>query len=260
MVDKPRPLIAGNWKMNGDLQSLAELESIAGAISREPGQVQCMIFPPFTLLAHAQGIAGTSRLEIGAQDCSANPSGASTGDISARMIAEFATAVIVGHSERRAIHAETNTIIASKSAMALDAGLTAIVCIGETLQERENGATLEVVKRQLVESICPRSNHRNTVIAYEPVWAIGTGLTPSLQEIATVHASIRAELLSFMGSGGGLVRILYGGSMKPSNALAILQLENVDGGLIGGASLKADDFLSIYRQASKVQTIRGIAT
>jgi triosephosphate isomerase (TIM) len=252
MVRKPRPLIAGNWKMNGDLRSLSELKTIAAELSGQPSLAQCMIFPPFTLLSHAHTLAKGSPLEIGAQDCSQHMACASTGDISAIMIAEFASAVLVGHSERRTLYSETDEIVAAKYEMALDAGLTAIVCIGETRDERTRGTTLDVVTHQLSKFLSDRSQTDNTVVAYEPVWAIGSGLTPSVEEIEAVHGCIRGELSARLGPTGESIRILYGGSMNPSNASVILGLENVDGGLIGGASLTADSFLSIYRQATEI--------
>jgi triosephosphate isomerase len=210
-------------------------------------KVETLICPPSTLLYVATALCDDSPLLIGAQDCHEKESGAHTGDISAEMIADcFGTHVIVGHSERRIDHAETDHLVRAKAQAAYAAELVAIVCIGETADERKGGQTLDILKRQLSGSVPDDANAQNTVIAYEPVWAIGTGLTPTVDDVRDAHAFMRNELVARFGDEGKRVRILYGGSVKPSNALQLMGVENVDGALIGGASLKADDFLSIY--------------
>ena len=245
-----RPLIAGNWKMNGLKAALSEAAAVRDSLDGSPAAADVMICPPATLIAPLAEIASGSALAVGAQDCHAKASGAHTGDISAEMIRDTGgTAVIVGHSERRADHGELDRIVREKAAAAHRAGLTAIVCIGETLGQREAGLTLGVVRRQLAASLPDTATDANTVIAYEPVWAIGTGLTPSPGDVAEVHAAIRQDLESRLGATGSRIRILYGGSVKPSNAKELLALPNVDGALVGGASLKADDFLAIVRAA-----------
>jgi triosephosphate isomerase len=207
-----------------------------------------MICPPATLLARFAPIVKGSALKLGGEDCHAKPSGAHTGDISAEMLKEAgAKAVIVGHSERRQDHGETDAQVLAKASAARRAGLVAIICIGETLAERDAGKTLDVVKRQLQGSVPDGALSANTVIAYEPVWAIGTGRTPTTDEIQAVHAAIRAQLAGRFGPAGAGIRLLYGGSVKPDNAAAILPLPDVDGALVGGASLKAADFLAIAK-------------
>jgi triosephosphate isomerase len=244
-----RPLIAGNWKMNGLAADLEEAAAIAEGARAVEGRVDVMLCPPATLLAQMRWRARNTPLLLGGQDCHAKGSGAHTGCISAEMLAEAgASAVIVGHSERRTDHRESDSEVRGKAEAALRAGLTAIVCIGETEQERDAGSTLEVISRQLEGSV-PGGAAERIVIAYEPVWAIGTGRTPSEDDIATVHAHIRAGLDARFGAAGRAIRILYGGSMKPANAAAILAVPEVNGGLIGGASLKAADFLGIVRAA-----------
>jgi triosephosphate isomerase len=240
-----RPLIAGNWKMNGLRASLLEALKVRDALSAG-GPADAMICPPATLIAELAGAARSSRLLVGAQDCHAAPAGAHTGDISAEMLKDAgAAAVIVGHSERRAGHGELDRDVRAKAEAAHRAGLTAIVCIGETAGERRAHLTLQVVARQLLGSLPGGGTPANTVIAYEPVWAIGTGLTPSAADVAEVHAAVRRLLIERMGEDGARVRILYGGSVKPSNAEELMGVANVDGALVGGASLKADDFLGI---------------
>ncbi|MFZ5711115.1 MAG: triose-phosphate isomerase [Pseudomonadota bacterium] len=236
-----RRLAAGNWKMNGTRASLAEAEALARA-HPAPG-VDVVLCPPATLLSDlARRLGGTPFL-AGGQDCHPRPAGAHTGDISAAMIADAGGAcVILGHSERRADHAETDALVRAKAEAAHDAGLLAIVCVGETGAERDAGSTLEVVGRQLARSLPDSATAANTVIAYEPVWAIGTGRTPTPDQIAVVHDFIRRELSERFGQGAEGFRILYGGSVKPSNAAEIFAVRNVDGALVGGASLKAADF------------------
>jgi triosephosphate isomerase len=242
-----RPLVAGNWKMNGLEAQLAEAVRVRDAISgaAAPG-ADAMICPPATLVAALAVAAAGSRLLVGAQDCHFEASGAFTGDISAEMLEDAgAVAVIVGHSERRAGHGERDRDVRRKAEAAHRAGLCAIVCLGETGGEREAGLTLEVVRRQLQGSLPEGARAANTAIAYEPVWAIGSGRTPSTADVAEVHAAIRAGLAARFGAEGDGMRILYGGSVKPANAREILGIPDVNGALVGGASLKADDFLAI---------------
>lgn len=243
-----RPLVAGNWKMNGLSAALGEVAALKNALAGGTVPADVMICPPATLLARMADAARGSSIALGAQDCHGEASGAHTGDISAEMAKDAgASAVIVGHSERRADHGELDRIVRAKAMAAHRAGLTAIVCIGETKGERLAGLTLDVVARQLKGSLPDNVTGENTVVAYEPVWAIGTGLTPSAEDVAKVHAAIRAHLEARFASEGGRVRILYGGSVKPSNAKELLSLADVNGALVGGASLKADDFLAIIR-------------
>lgn len=243
--DAPRPLAAGNWKMNGLAADAAEIALLAAKLVVRPVEADLLICPPSTLLARMAVAFEGQGIAFGGQDCHASVSGAHTGDISAAMIADAGgTCVIVGHSERRAAYGESDAAVAAKAAAAHAAGLTAIICVGETLAEREAGKALSVVDGQVVGSLPAGATPENTVIAYEPVWAIGTGKTPSLADIAEMHAAIRTRL------GSPAFRILYGGSVKPSNAQDILGLANVDGALVGGASLKAADFdaiLDAYR-------------
>jgi triosephosphate isomerase len=245
-----RPLVAGNWKMNGLGDSLAEALSVRDALAGplESLGADVLIAPPATLIASfAEAVRG-SPLQIGAQDCHAKPSGAYTGDIAAEMLRDAgASAVILGHSERRQDHRETSAEVRAKTAAAHRAGLLAIVCIGETQGERAAGVTLNVVSRQLKASLPDGCTAANTVIAYEPVWAIGTGLTPSPADIETVHMAIRRHLEDAIGEEGSKMRILYGGSVKPENAAELMAIANVGGALVGGASLKACDFLAIVR-------------
>ncbi len=232
-----RPLIAGNWKMNGLSPALAELKALMALVKRNPVlPADLMVCPPSTLLCRARDVLVGSGIALGAQDCHPLPSGAHTGDISAEMLADCgATAVIVGHSERRCDHGETDALVNAKALAAHRAGLTAIICVGETEKERSGGSTLGVVGRQLGSSVPEQSQATNTVIAYEPVWAIGTGLTPTPADIAEVHGFIREELGRLLGEQEARLRILYGGSVKPSNAKELLSVENVNGALVGGA-------------------------
>ncbi len=248
MTPDVRPLVAGNWKMNGTRDSLDQIKAIAAGVSGPmAAKVEALICPPSTLLYVATALCTDSPLAIGAQDCHQNVSGAHTGDISAAMIADcFGTYVIVGHSERRTDHAETDHLVRAKAEAAHNADLTAIVCIGETADERKNGQTLDILKRQLAGSVPDGATAENTVIAYEPVWAIGTGLTPTAADVEEAHAFMRGELVARFGAAGKVMRILYGGSVKPSNAVELMGIANVDGALAGGASLKAADFLAIY--------------
>ncbi|SEW16631.1 triosephosphate isomerase [Cognatiyoonia koreensis] len=230
----PRKIAAGNWKMNGTAADLDQIKALASA--HPSPSVEILICPPATLVAHMADAAGP--IKVGGQDCHAEPSGAHTGDIAAPMLAAAgATAVIVGHSERRTDHAETDAIVQAKARAAHAAGLTAVICIGETLQEREAGTTLSVIDTQLSGSVPEGASDSNTVIAYEPLWAIGTGKVPTLDQIAEVHAHIRAKHTD--------LAILYGGSVKGSNATEIFGVPHVNGALVGGASLKANDFSPI---------------
>ena len=245
-----RKLIAGNWKMNGLAGSIETLDAIIGGLSGDTGGIEALICPPFTILATFAGRAKGTALRIGAQNCHAAESGAHTGDVSAPMLADAGAAyVILGHSERRADRHESDSNIAAKVDAVLQAGLVPIVCIGETLAEREAGKTMEVVISQLTGSLPKSLIGKDFVVAYEPVWAIGTGLTATAEQIGQVHAGIRQHLVDVFGGQGESMRILYGGSMKPGNAAEILAVPNVNGGLIGGASLKAEDFLSICNKA-----------
>lgn len=252
MAEKLTPLIAGNWKMNGLKATLGELQTVRDTLTASGARaaVDVLLAPPMTLLAAFADAAAQSPVAIAAQDCHEKASGAYTGGISAEMIADAgATAVIIGHSERRTDNGETDVIVKRKAEAALRAGLTAIVCIGETAGERAAGLTLHVVNRQLEGSLPAGATAANTVIAYEPVWAIGTGLTATPADVAEVHAAIRETLISRLGVDGEKLRILYGGSVKPDNAAALLSVAHVNGALVGGASLKAGDFLAIIAAA-----------
>ncbi len=246
----PRPLIAGNWKMNGLAASLDEARAVAAAIDERPPGARVAICPPATLISRlAEAIGGTG-VEIGGQDCRAEQAGAFTGDVAAEMLADAgATLVILGHSERRAGYGETDALVAAKAGAAHRAGLEPIVCVGETLAEREAGRTLEIVTGQVRGSLPEILAGKAFSVAYEPVWAIGTGLTPTLEQIEEVHVAIRAVLVEMFAEHGKGVAILYGGSVKPSNASEILKLKDVGGALVGGASLKAADFLGIIEAA-----------
>ena len=235
-----RKLAAGNWKMNGTGDSLGEIRALAAAHPSPACDV--LICPPATLLSRLSDAAGDA-IATGGQDCHANASGAHTGDTSAEMIADAGGSyVIVGHSERRTDHGETDAVVRAKAEAAWRAGLIAIVCVGETLEEREAGQTLAIVGGQVAGSVPDGATAANTVVAYEPVWAIGTGKVPTLDEIAEVHDDIRARLKDRFGAEADGMRLLYGGSVKPSNADEIFRVSNVDGALVGGASLKAEDF------------------
>jgi triosephosphate isomerase (TIM) len=244
----PRPLVAGNWKMNGTTAMLKEPRLLAGMLKDVKLKCEVMVCPPATLIRKVKSVMKGSKIKVGGQDCHAAASGAHTGDISAEMLKDAGcTAVIVGHSERRSNHAETDAMVAAKARAAHRAGLTAIICVGETLEERKAGKTLEVVSRQLKGSLPEGASAGNTVIAYEPVWAIGTGLTSTVAEVAEVHSHIRGDLGTLMGTDGAGVRILYGGSVKPSNAAELMNAAHVNGALVGGASLKAADFIGIIK-------------
>jgi triosephosphate isomerase len=239
-----RKLIAGNWKMNGVKASLVELDAVLANAPKVAADL--MLCPPFTLVAAMAAKAAGSAVAIGGQTCHPAPSGAHTGDVSAEMLADAgARAVIVGHSERRADHAETDAAVRAQAEAAWRAGLVAVLCVGETEAERDAGDTLAIIGEQLAESVPEGATADRLVIAYEPVWAIGTGRTPTIEQIDEVHTFIRSELAGRFGEGAAAMRILYGGSVKPANAAEIFSVADVDGALVGGASLKAVDFLAI---------------
>lgn len=240
------PLIAGNWKMNGLAASQGELAKIVAGAGALAGKTDLMVCPPATLIVSFVSAVRGSGVAIGAQDCHAEAFGAHTGDISAEMLADAgARAVIVGHSERRTDHHETDALVRAKAQAAWRARLTAIVCVGEQRAEREAGKTLDVVSRQLDGSLPDGATAANLVVAYEPVWAIGTGLTPTPADVAQVHGFVRKRLTERFNTEGGRTRILYGGSVKPANAKELLTIADVNGALVGGASLNAQDFLGI---------------
>jgi triosephosphate isomerase len=246
VVISRRPLIAGNWKMNGFHRSVAELEKIIANSADVAAKADLLICPPATLVLTFAAAALGSKVAIGGQDCHTEPTGAFTGDISAEMLADAgATAVIAGHSERRTLHHETDAQVRAKVLAAWRAKLVAIACIGETRGEREAKRTLDVIGRQLDGSLPDDATAANLVVAYEPVWAIGTGLTPTAADVAEVHRFIRERLAVRYGNAAETIRILYGGSVKPSNAKELMGVANIDGALIGGASLKADELLGI---------------
>jgi triosephosphate isomerase len=246
MATARRPLVAGNWKMNGLTTSLAELDRMIAAAPRLAPKVDLMVCPPATLMAACAARAAGSALAIGGQDCHAEASGAFTGDISAEMLKDAgASAVIVGHSERRSLHHESDADVRAKALAARRAGLMAVVCVGESRDERVAGRTLDVVGAQIAGSLPDGTAAQTLVVAYEPVWAIGTGLTPTPADVAEVHGFIRGKLVERFGAAGEGMRILYGGSVKPSNAKELMAVADVDGALVGGASLKADEFLAI---------------
>lgn len=240
-----RPLIAGNWKMHGLAKSLAEIEKLTATLASEPARCDVLICPPASLLARAAH-AADGQIFIGGQDCHTEDGGPFTGDISAEMLKDAgASHVIVGHSERREGHGETDVIVAAKAKAGWRGGLSVIICVGETEAERDAGQALDVVARQIAASVPQGAQATLTAIAYEPVWAIGTGKTPTLEEIETMHGHIRSQLEAHLGGEGAAMRILYGGSVKPANAAEILKIAEVGGALVGGASLKASDFHSI---------------
>ncbi|MCK1740768.1 triose-phosphate isomerase [Bradyrhizobium sp. 139] len=248
MTDAIRPLIAGNWKMNGLKGSAAEFDAMLKGAAEVAAKADLLICPPATLIAAYAGMASGKKVAVGAQDCHPEASGAHTGDIAAEMLTDAgATAVIVGHSERRADHGEGDALIRQKAEAAWRAGATAIVCIGETQGQRDAGQTLDIVRSQLEGSLPDGSTAANLVVAYEPVWAIGTGLTPTARDVEQIHGFIRELLTSRFRADGAKMRILYGGSVKPSNATELMAVKNVNGALVGGASLKAADFLAIAK-------------
>jgi triosephosphate isomerase (TIM) len=246
MNDGIRPLIAGNWKMNGLKASMAEFDAMLAGAGAFAGKADLLVCPPATLVASFAEKAKGKGVAVGAQDCHSNASGAHTGDLSAEMLKDAgATAIIVGHSERRADHGESDALVRQKAEAAWRAGVTAIACIGETRAQRDAGQTLDVCGKQLKGSLPDGATAANLVVAYEPVWAIGTGLTPTTDDVEEVHRFIREKLRDRFKAEGGKMRILYGGSVKPSNAKELMAVANVNGALVGGASLKAADFLAI---------------
>lgn len=250
-MTKRRPLIAGNWKMNGTTESAKELTSGLAALYGKEEKPACemLVCPPFVLIGKALDAAGNSGISVGGQDCHADGSGAHTGDTAAVMLKDVGCDyVIVGHSERRTDHGESDAVVNAKAVAGIEAGLKVIICIGETEAERDAGETINVCTRQIKGSLPKICTAENTVIAYEPVWAIGTGRTPTTDDVADVHAKIRKVVAEGFGAEvAGKMRILYGGSVKPSNAAEFLGLEDVDGALVGGASLKVDDFWAIAK-------------
>jgi triosephosphate isomerase (TIM) len=239
----PRPLVAGNWKMNGLAASIGQLKAVIAGAPDLP-KVTLMVCPPATLIARFAAAARGTPVLIGGQDCHALASGPYTGDISAEMLKDAgASAVIVGHSERRRYHHESDAEVRAKAEAARRAGLTPIICVGETRPQRQAGHALEVVATQLRGSL--PDGAADFVVAYEPVWAIGSGMTPTTADVREMHRSIREHLVTRYGEVGQGARILYGGSVNPKNAAELLAVENVDGALVGGASLKAEDFLAI---------------
>jgi triosephosphate isomerase (TIM) len=246
MTDAIRPLIAGNWKMNGLKEQAGEFGQMTAGVGDLWRKVDLLICPPASLIYTFAAVAIGSRIKVGAQDCHPKASGAHTGDLSAEMLADAgASAIIVGHSERRADHGESDALVRSKAEAAWRAGLVAIVCIGETQAQRDAGSTLDICGGQLAGSLPDGATSANLVVAYEPVWAIGTGLTPTAKDIEQVHGFIRDKLMQRFKTEGAKIRILYGGSVKPSNAVELMAVPNVNGALVGGASLKAVDFLGI---------------
>ena len=241
------PLIAGNWKMNGLRSSIEQLSELAGLLTTgDAPRAIVVVCPPATILHAVASSGATSGILAGGQDCHAEASGAHTGDVSAGMLADAgAQYVIVGHSERRASYGETDAQVRAKAEAAIGAGLKPIICVGETEAERDAGTAERVVAGQIAESVPEAAGQHEIIVAYEPVWAIGTGRTPSNDEIAQMHDAIRRLLVDRFGDKGATTRILYGGSMKPTNAREILAIDNVNGGLVGGASLLAKDFYTI---------------
>lgn len=245
-----RPLIAGNWKMHGLAAALAEARALALDLEARPAAARVAICPPATLIARMAALLEGGPIEIGGQDCHVEDKGAFTGDLSAEMLHDAgARLVILGHSERRTHHRESDEHVADKVRAALRAGLEPVICVGESLEERKAGNAARIVRDQIDASLPAELDGRPFAVAYEPIWAIGTGLVPTLAEIAQVHGEIRGRLVARFGAAGEVTPILYGGSVKPSNAAEILAVRDVGGALVGGASLKASDFLDIIRTA-----------
>jgi triosephosphate isomerase len=249
-VSTPRTLIAGNWKMHGLGGALGEVRTLIEAQTADPFAPRVALCPPATLLSRLSELVRGTPIELGGQDCRGEASGAFTGDLAAEMLADAgARLVILGHSERRDFHHETDAMVAAKVTGALRAGLEPIVCVGESLGERRGGEAVAVVERQLRGSLPAGLAGRPFSVAYEPIWAIGSGLTPTVPEIETVHGAVREVLVSLFGEHGAATPILYGGSVKPGNAAQILRAREVGGALVGGASLKAADLIAIIRAA-----------
>ncbi|MBR0716137.1 triose-phosphate isomerase [Bradyrhizobium liaoningense] len=248
MTDAIRPLIAGNWKMNGLKAAAAEFDAMLSGAADVAAKADLLVCPPATLIAAFAEKARGKKVAVGAQDCHPKVSGAHTGDIAAEMLVDAgASAIIVGHSERRADHGESDLLVRQKAEAAWRARVTAIVCVGETQAERDAGKTLDILRGQLQGSLPDGSRAANLTVAYEPVWAIGTGLTPTAKDVEQIHGFIRELLISRFSAEGAKMRILYGGSVKPSNAAELMAVANVNGALVGGASLKAADFLAIAK-------------
>ena len=248
-----KKLIAGNWKMNGRLADGTDLAKGIAAEVKAMGKLRCefLVCPPFTILGTVKKALRGAKVALGAQDCHFETKGAHTGDVSPLMLTDLGCSyVILGHSERRADHGESNELINKKAVAAHEAGLKTVICIGETLSQRDAGKTIDVCTAQILGSVPDNSTATDTVIAYEPVWAIGTGKTPTAADVEEVHAAVRKVLAKKIGKGNAnKMRILYGGSVKPSNAKEFLSLPDVDGALIGGASLKVEDFMAIAKNA-----------
>lgn len=245
MAGSPK-LIAGNWKMNGLSAALSEAQAMAAGSPQLPPHITLAICPPATLLSKLAETLQGSSIKTGGQDCHTASSGAHTGDISTEMLADLgATYVIVGHSERRTDHGESDQTVADKASAAFRSGLIPIICVGEQLSQRDAGNAVSVVQGQVAASVPDEAKEKPFVIAYEPVWAIGTGRTPTVEQVEEVHSAIRAAIVERFGPEQASTPLLYGGSVKPGNAAELMHARNVDGALVGGASLKADDFLAI---------------
>ena len=243
-------LIGGNWKMHGGSAALGEARALREALEQQPHGVRVALMPPATLIDRMRAVLAGGPVELGGQDCHDKPLGAFTGSISAEMLTDAgARLVILGHSERRALFGETSALVSAKVEAAIAAGLEPVVCVGETLEQRQDGRALTIVTEQIRASLADGLAERSFAVAYEPVWAIGTGHTPTLEQIAEMHEAIRATLTSRLGPSASHAPILYGGSVKPDNAAEILATPEVGGALVGGASLKAEDFLKIIRAA-----------
>jgi triosephosphate isomerase len=246
-----RKVVAGNWKMHGAKGSLEHIANVASLVGALPGDLEVVLFPPATILALAAEACSSGRLKLGGQDCSAEPSGAFTGEIAAVMLKDVgADYVLLGHSERRSRHGESDHAVRQKAIQAMDAGMTVVICIGETRQERDQGRTLEVLSLQLEQSVPRVFPPDRLIVAYEPIWAIGTGLTPTTVEIESAHGHLRSELVAQWGDGGTGIAILYGGSVGPANAEEILALTDVDGVLVGAACLDPQKFETILKHAA----------
>ncbi|MDI6625732.1 MAG: triose-phosphate isomerase [Brevundimonas sp.] len=249
-MKQPVKLIAGNWKMNGLGASLEEVAALRRSLDEQTAACRVALCPPATLVERMTAAARGSAIEVGGQDCRAETHGAFTGGVSAEMLKDAgAGLVIVGHSERRQEFGETDQLVSAKAESGVRAGLAPIVCVGETLEQREAGRAVEIVRAQIMNSLPQAVLGSDFAVAYEPVWAIGTGLTPTLEQIEEVHRAVRAAMIERLGLGSAAAPILYGGSVKPDNARDILAVPEVGGALVGGASLKAVDFLPIIRAA-----------
>jgi len=252
MTSAPRPLVAGNWKMNGTMTGVAELASelvkLIKAEDRNPSLCDILVCPPAHVLVPVWDIISRSHIALGGQDCHTAISGAHTGDLSAEMLQDVGCSfAIVGHSERRTNHGETDIKVCEKATAAHRAGLIPVICVGETKEQRDAGEALTTVGRQLIDSLPDGTSALNTVVAYEPIWAIGTGQTPTIEEIAEMHNAMRSQINERYGPDAENLRLLYGGSVNADNAIEIMSIQNVNGGLVGGASLKAETFWPIIQ-------------